>query len=292
MCRRVLVVVVAVVCSVGVASPALAQTTAPPITIPGDQGTLGEANNSGDGTIGAGVGVDRAGTNAGTGTGTSTNTGSSGGSGSTTNTTAPTQNGPIWAPTDDPARVGTCNLAGRNGVTIRVCYFDPTAGTPTAPPARTASEIAGDIGTRVLPLPGVQTSPPVGADQLVNLPTWLWVDNWEPQSTSASEAGLTVTVTATPRSVTWRMGMGQPVVCGAGVAWNRNLREEQQSSPCTFTYTWSSAGQPDLKYFASATMAWDVTWTATNGESGSLGAATRRTDFRMRVAEGQALVIG
>ncbi len=118
----------------------------------------------------------------------------------------------------------------------------------------------------------------------------MWVDNWSPVTASASEAGLTVTVTARPRSVRWEMGDGSTVACGAGRPWNPRLREEDQSSDCTHTYTASSAHQPRLLYRASATMSWDVGWTATNGESGALGTASRRTDFTMRVAEGQALV--
>ncbi|MEW6154219.1 MAG: hypothetical protein AB1673_09565 [Actinomycetota bacterium] len=97
---------------------------------------------------------------------------------------------------------------------------------------------------------------------------------------------------ATPRSVTWRMGDGsEPVVCGAGTAWDPALREEEQSSDCAHTYRRSSAGQPGLAYFASATVTWEATWTASNGESGSLGTASRTTEFRMRVAEGQAVVV-
>jgi len=276
-----------IVAQLALVGSVMAQTTSPPITTPGDRDTYGGASNNGDGTIGVGVGT---GSGQNTSTGSGGRSSSSGGSGGTTDTTVYRPSA-VWVPADDPAKIGTCQNGGRNGITIRICYFDPNAGTPTGPPPRGAVDIAADASTRVLPLPGVHTSPPTGSDQLVNLPTWLWVDNWQPQSASASEGGLRVTVTATPRSVTWRMGMGEAVVCREGIPWNPDLREEQQSSDCTFTYKASSAHQPDLKYFASATMAWDVTWTATNGESGSLGRSTRTTDFRMRVAEGQALVI-
>jgi hypothetical protein len=290
--RRAGLVVLILLAALAVPAEVIAQTqtSTPPITIPQDTDVRGTAG-TGEGSISAGVDVSRPGTNGSTNgsTGTGTSTGSSGG-GSTTDTTAPPRPGARWVPSDDPAKWGTCSFGGLNGVTIRICFYDPNAGTPSAPPAPTASEIASDISTRVLPLPGVHTSPPVGSDQLVNLPTWLWVDNWRPQSTTASEAGLSVTVTAIPRSVTWRMGLGDPVVCQGGVRWNPILREEQQSSPCTFTYTRSSFDQPDLRYSGSATMTWDVTWMATNGESGSLGQSNRTTAFAMRVAEGQAVI--
>ena len=141
-----------------------------------------------------------------------------------------------------------------------------------------------------IPLPSIRTSPPVGRDQLVNLPTWMWVEDWNARRATATEGPLTVTVVATPRSVTWRMGDGALVVCGPGTPWNSGLREEQQSTDCSHTYTRSSANQPGLLYQARATMTWDVTWSATNGESGSLGQANRSVDFTMRVAEGQAIV--
>lgn len=86
------------------------------------------------------------------------------------------------------------------------------------------------------------------------------------------------------------MGDGSEVVCGPGTPWNPALRDEQQSTDCSHTYTRSSANQPGLVYQAQATMTWDVDWTATNGESGGLGPATRSVDFTMRVAEGQAIV--
>jgi hypothetical protein len=125
----------------------------------------------------------------------------------------------------------------------------------------------------------------------VNLPTWLWVDNWAPVVGTASSPALTVTVTARPRNVYWRMGDGSAdEVCGAGTPWNPALREEQQRSDCTHTYKRSSAHQPGQRYTAVASMTWEVTWTATNGESGSLGPAVRNETFQMRVTEGQAVI--
>lgn len=288
--------------ALAVAAPALGQTTAPPITLPQRDDLFGGASNS-DGTIGAGVTVDGQ-----HGDRVSTGTSTAGGSGETDGSDAPGTSTPspdvlpiIWRPAPSPSAVGDCTT-GAAGTSV-ICYYDPATaivgcldrgvpgGCPVAPgTTQTAREIASSVSTRAVPFPGVKTSPPTGADQLVNLPTWLWVDSWDPVSTTASEGGLTVTVTASPVSVTWNMGIGTPVVCEAGTPWNPSLREEQQSSPCTFTYTRSSFDQPDLKYFASATMTWDVIWTASNGESGSLGQSNRTTSFRMRVAEGQAVI--
>lgn len=245
--------------------------TAPPITVPDRRDVLGSAGNTG-GSISAGVtGVDKA-----------------GGVDLRGRSPAPlTQKQPaeqiVELPTDNGCRA-PMGEGGDGGP----CEFD--AHRPTPPPPQT---IARSILDRTdLPLPGIRTSPPPNKDQLVNLETWMWVENWSRQSASATVAGLSVTVVATPRSVVWRMGTGEPVRCRAGTPWNPALREEEQSSDCTFTYGESSANQPDLMYKASATMTWAVTWTASNGESGSLGLASTTTPFRMRVAEGQAVVTG
>jgi len=135
----------------------------------------------------------------------------------------------------------------------------------------------------------VYTSPPQGSDALVNLPTWLGVQNWTPNTVTASEGGLTITVTARPTSVVWTMGEASVTCTGPGARYAAGVREENQSTDCSYTYRHSSAGQPGEKYQASATLKYAVTWTASNGESGSLGTGSRTTPFSVRVAERQAL---
>lgn len=319
--------VLAVFASLLSASRGLAQTsppsTSPPITVPHVQDLLGTAQNTGDsiGAVLTGVGGQGGGNGSGTGgTGTGTTGGGSGGgsagggfgsgggssnggagSGSGGGSTEPPITNPISCgsleeflnpppgthcgtnqPTLNPTGTPTTTPGGGGS-------GDSTPST-TAPP-RPAVVIARETAQRTnIPLPSIRTSPPVGRDQLVNLPTWVWVEDWNARRATATEGPLTVTVVASPRSVTWRMGDGASVVCGAGTPWNSSLREEQQSTDCSHTYTRSSANQPDLLYQARATMTWDVTWSATNGESGSLGQANRSVDFTMRVAEGQAIV--
>ena len=119
----------------------------------------------------------------------------------------------------------------------------------------------------------------------------MWVDNWAAVVGTASSPALTVTATARPRNVVWRMGDGSPdQVCGPGTPWNPALREEQQSSDCAHAYRRSSAHEPGLRFTAFASMTWEVAWTASNGESGSLGPSIRNQSFQMRVAEGQAVI--
>ncbi len=275
-------------------SRAHAQTSSPPITSPDRQHIQAGASNSGD-SIGANV---IAGGDGGDATAMPVRTGgpaSRGGGADTGGSMAPPCGGPD-NPCEAPVATPHCTVEDPQGP-IRLAGIEQRFRIVpcTSPGARPAppdpAGIARDLARRTpLPLPGVHTSPAPQNDQLVNLPTWMWVDNWSPQTASATEAGLTVTVTALPKSVSWEMGDGSTVVCGPGRAWNPRLREEDQSSDCTHTYTKSSAHQPGLRYRARATMSWDVRWTATNGESGALGTASRTTEFTMRVAEGQALV--
>lgn len=289
--------------AVGLSDEAFAQSsppnTAPPITVPDRSDLFGGAQNNNDsigatltglGGQGSGGGSNTGGSGSGTGTRPSTgNGGGSSGGGSRGGGSG----GGGGSGIDPNAPMGPCRIPlGTGGINAgELCPTERGgAGGGTAVP-RSAGQIARETAQRTnLPLPGVRTSPPAGNDQLVNLPTWLWVEDWTPRRASAAEGPLTVTVVATPRSVTWRMGDGSSVVCGRGRPWDPALREEQQATDCSHTYTRSSATQPDLKYQARATMTWDVTWTATNGESGSLGQANRSVDFTMRVAESQAIV--
>lgn len=164
------------------------------------------------------------------------------------------------------------------------------AGTPASTvPRRSAVQIARDAADRAIDRPVIYASPAPGIDSLVNLPTWLGVENWRDNTVSASEGGLTITVTARPVSVLWQMGEGSVTCSGPGNRYNPGIREENQSTDCSWTYKHSSAGQPGEKYQASATLRYAVTWSASNGESGSLGTGSRTTPFQLRVAERQAL---
>lgn len=277
----------------------------PPITLPGYDDVRGTAENTGSsiGAVLTGGGRGSGGSGSAGGgrqSRESTSGGSGGGGARRTGGTAPPPCGregqepcpatPGLSSGKMTRACGPIDLAGFEGQTAPPSeQCRPSSGSTPAPPD--PAQMARSIAQRTpLPVPAVRTSPPAGEDQLVNLPTWLWVEDWSPRSARASEGPLTVTVVATPRSVTWRMGDGSEVVCGAGTPRNPALREEQQSTDCSHTYRRSSATQPGLLYQARATMTWDVSWSATNGESGGLGPATRSVDFTMRVAEGQALV--
>lgn len=154
--------------------------------------------------------------------------------------------------------------------------------------------VLAEEARRALPLtaPDVRTSPSAEDDQLVGVPTWLWVgDAWAPLTATASLPGVSVTVTATPESVVWEMGNGDRVVCrGAGMAYDPSRPDGEQSTDCSYTYDRASGHQPGERYRVTATMTWQVSWTVSGAAGGgSLGALSRSTTFGLRVTEAQAL---
>jgi hypothetical protein len=161
-----------------------------------------------------------------------------------------------------------------------------------------AEVLAADLAyeaARELPLthPRPATSPAIGTDHLVGLSTWLWLEpgSWDTLTATASVPGLSATATATPTVVRWDMGDGTTVTCeGPGVPYDPNLDAAAQSTDCSHTYQHVSADQPDGAYAATVTVDWAISWSATNGEGGTLPGTSRGTTFPVTVAERQAVV--
>ena len=101
-------------------------------------------------------------------------------------------------------------------------------------------------------------------DQIVNLPSWLWlVGPWAPLSSTVSVPGVRVTAVAVPEQAVWTMGDGAQIVCdGPGVAYDAAIWAAGPAPSCAYTYTSSSAAQPDLRYHAAVTVRWHATWSA------------------------------
>lgn len=148
-----------------------------------------------------------------------------------------------------------------------------------------------DQARRHLPLPLPQPHLSPTGDQIVNLPSWLWVSGWDAKQSSVSVPGVTVTVTAHPESVIWSMGDGSTVVCnGAGTPYDPNRLEAEQTSTCTHTYRRSSASRPGLTYPVAVTVRWRASWGASGfAGGGALGTIDRTTTIPVRVGEVQAI---
>ncbi|MFL1427523.1 MULTISPECIES: hypothetical protein [unclassified Nocardiopsis] len=134
--------------------------------------------------------------------------------------------------------------------------------------------------------PGISMSPGAEAPILVQVPVWLWVGDWEARSATASVPGGSVTVTATPSSLSWDMGDGTTVECdGPGTAYTPRLHDPADASPdCGHTYT--SRGSREVV----ANMAWSITWSSTSGEGGSLPDLVTTSSVPVRVVESSGVV--
>ena len=176
--------------------------------------------------------------------------------------------------------------------------FAGTAGGIVWVPAGSAAplpapEVLARQAVNQLSLPGPQvvTSPPPDRMQLVNVPTWLWLDQgaWTSVSATASVPGESVTATATPMSVTWVLGDGSTVECaGPGTPYVAGGDPAAGSPDCGHTYSRSSAGEPGGAFVVSATVSWGVSW-AGGGQAGTLPGLTTTSSVPLRVGESQAI---
>lgn len=143
-----------------------------------------------------------------------------------------------------------------------------------------------------LPLPEVHMDPAPDKIHTVNVPTFLWLGQaWTPLSATASIDGVSATVQATPVSVTWDMGDGHNLICNSpGTASDPNIDLRKQSTDCQYTYTQSSAGQPDEAWTVRATVNYAVSWISAGvAGGGDLGYVSRSSTFPVKVAEIQAV---
>jgi hypothetical protein len=177
-------------------------------------------------------------------------------------------------------------LNGRSLMVLRLCD-DPSTGeyvginlifiTPPIVPQADPGDLAVMARSRLpLPLPEGRMSP--AGEQTVNVETWLWVDNWETQTRSATAGDVTSVVVATPVEQRWTFGSpGERKVCvDAGKPYDLSRPASEQSTTCSYTFRHSSAGQPNDTFPVTVTLVWHVTWTSNIGLSGDLGFISRR----------------
>ncbi|MFF4506658.1 hypothetical protein [Streptomyces sp. NPDC001401] len=179
---------------------------------------------------------------------------------------------------------------------VRDAVYRPPIWIPDAPqqgggaPQPTPAQLA-QVARNQLRLPSTQIQANPAGEQLVNLPTWLWLDRgeWGTVSATASVPGVSVTAVARPKSVVWTMGDGRSVTCGGpGTPHGASMSPKSPSPDCGYTYRTSSAGQPDSAYAVSATVHWTVTWAGA-GQTGVFPDMTTTSNADFRVAESQAL---
>jgi hypothetical protein len=162
------------------------------------------------------------------------------------------------------------------------------AGNPQPAPPSPAQ--LAEIARKQLqfPMPSIAANP--NGEQLVSLPTWLWLsEGWRTVSATVAVPGVSVTATATPTSVTWSMGDGSTVACaGPGTPFAPGSDPKASSPDCGHTYRTSSASQAGQAFPVTATVHWTVTWAGA-GQGGVFPDMTTTGNAAFRVAESQAL---
>lgn len=179
-----------------------------------------------------------------------------------------------------------CSDQGYADALYRPPIWIPDGPQPAPSPEQVAKQAYNQLR---LPSPQIHASP--AETQLVNLPTWLWMDpaQWRPRSATASVPGVSVTATAVPNSVTWSMGDGSTVTCpGAGTPFPSGADPRSASPDCGHTYHQTSQGKPGNAYPVAAEVNWTVTWSGA-GTGGSFPNLTTTSTATFAVAESQAL---
>jgi hypothetical protein len=162
---------------------------------------------------------------------------------------------------------------------------------PQAAPITVARDALAQL---VVPPGGIRMAPDTGHDQLVGARTWLWVDPsiWHAFSATAAVGPVAATATAQPMKVVWSMGNAQSVTCdGPGAPYDASRPDSAQSTDCAYVWPSSSARQSGGAFAVTATVYWQVSWTARGAlGGGNLGTiASPPSRVAVRVAEAQAL---
>lgn len=199
-----------------------------------------------------------------------------------------------------------CAYSAVGSVAIRLYRQEPwwigPGGEVAVDPAQLAQQAVQQMGLRVPEIGMTGGSPPDGM-QIVGIPAWLWavdpgesttpgVAGIEPIVRSASAGGVTVTATGRLDRIVWSLGDGATVTCSGAKAAGTPYegRYDKQPSPtCGYTYTSTSAGQPNEAFTVTATAYWVVTWSGGN-QSGTIS-VQRSRNIPKQVGELQALII-
>lgn len=185
------------------------------------------------------------------------------------------------------------DITTTSSVAWRTCYridSGQEVGWATGIPGATADEdptaalVDQARATIVIDVPDVELSPPHGGIQLVGVPVWVWSNNHQPVSVTASIPTLSATLTATPGDIQVDLGDGTRFTCrGGGVPYDPGVSHRGQSTDCSEAY------ERHGPHTITVTVVWSLTWTATNGQAGTLPAVTRTTALDLDVQQAQAV---
>ncbi|WP_166793672.1 ATP/GTP-binding protein [Frankia sp. B2] len=183
-----------------------------------------------------------------------------------------------------------CQTPGLRDALYRppVWIADAPAG-PAPAPAALAEQARNQLR---LAGPAISMSPV--RDQLVQLPTWLWLDaaGWNQVAATAAAGGVAVTAVAKPVSVVWSLGDGGTVTCtGPGTPFPAGADPKSASPDCGYTYRHRSLDEPGGTFTVTATVRWDVTWAGA-GQAGAFPGLTTTSTVPVRVIDIPSLTTG
>jgi hypothetical protein len=120
---------------------------------------------------------------------------------------------------------------------------------------------------------------PLMPTQYVSYPTYVWLDkaNTADVTLEVRIPSTSATMTARATKVVFNPGIAADAVTCAGIP---SKRED-----CSYTYRRTSKDEENMRYQASVSVTWAISWTATSGESGTLASYTATTDLPIAVAK-------
>jgi len=168
--------------------------------------------------------------------------------------------------------------------------------TSTVDPVILAWRATASMGLRAIDMQIAPTPVSDNPDSmgLVGLPVWMWADQsaatWGPQTASASDGPLNVTVTARVDHVEWEMGDGTVITCDQpGTPFDPARHTVEDESPdCGHTYLQTSQRQLDGLYTVTATSHWIAEWSDDTGQTGTIPFELT-TSEQIRISELQVL---
>ncbi len=244
-----------------------------------DGGSAGAGSGGGTVTVGAGSGSGSPGSAGGSSGGSTSGGGSGAGSPWECTSTYLTLNNeggfPPGGPTPGAWYSVTCDDTA-TGAQVTQTVWIPD-GQPVPVPQVDPRALALEAEqSMTLPAPAIGLDP--AGTSVVGLATWLWVDPsiWSARSVTATAGSVSATAVARPVGVTWTTGDGAVVTCGGpGVVYDPDEPSAWQATYCSHAYARTSLGQPtpdgdpdDGRYPLSATVEWQVSWSAVGAAGG------------------------
>ncbi len=164
-------------------------------------------------------------------------------------------------------------------------------------PERLARQV---VARMQLQMGSIGSTPPEGtSESIVGMPIWLWVTNPAPNTTgpittSASSAGLTVTVTATLDQIAYSMsGTGATVAgvtCAGMSAPGTAYEPTYGASPSPTCGITAGQNQHTGSYTITGTASWTAQWTG-GGQTGTIPVEVGNS-IQMEVGEVQSIRTG